>query len=183
MTRMPGSATDRLGPVYIRFLKAGWTIAAAAALVACAIPQSAGMALAQKHEHRHEIDQLEDDWRNAVLTSNTKAMDVLLADDYIGITVNGTIEDKQQTLARLRGSARHIASLTISERKVRFYEKTAVVTSLAEVQGTNAEGNDVSGSYRYTRVYVRDEQGKWKIVSFEASRIPEPRPRHKRNFH
>ncbi len=96
---------------------------------ACAIPQFAGMPLAQKHESRHEIDQLEDDWRNAVLSSDTKAMDALLADDYIGITAYGTIEDKDQTLARLRSSGRHITSLTISERKVRFYEKTAVVTS------------------------------------------------------
>jgi ketosteroid isomerase-like protein len=47
------------------------------------------------------------------------------------------------------------------------------VTSLAEVQGTTAEG-DISGSYRYTRVYVRDAQGEWKIVSFEASRIRDP---------
>jgi len=42
------------------------------------------------------------------------------------------------------------------------------------MQGTNAEGKDVGGSYRYTRVYIRDEQGRWKIVSFEASRIREP---------
>jgi ketosteroid isomerase-like protein len=179
---MLGSAIDRLSPVYIRFLKAGWTIATAAAFMACAIPQSAGMPLAQKHESRHEIDQLEDDWRNAVLHSDTKAMDALLADDYIGITANGTIEDKDQTLARLRSGVRQITSLTISERKVRFYEKTAVVTSLADVQGTNSEGNSMSGSYRYTRVYVRDEQGGWKIVSFEASRVREPGPRHKNNF-
>ena len=66
-------------------------------------------------------------------------MDALLADDYIGITANGTIEDKEQTLARLRSGGRHVTSLTISERKVRFYEKTAVVTSLADVQGTNPE--------------------------------------------
>jgi ketosteroid isomerase-like protein len=45
-----------------------------------------------------------------------------------------------------------------------------VVTSTAQVQGTTADG-DVSGSYRYTRVYVRDARGEWKIVSFEASRI------------
>jgi ketosteroid isomerase-like protein len=41
------------------------------------------------------------------------------------------------------------------------------------VSGSTADG-DISGSYRYTRVYVRDEQGVWKIVSFEASRIRDP---------
>jgi ketosteroid isomerase-like protein len=40
------------------------------------------------------------------------------------------------------------------------------------VKGTTSDG-DVSGSYRYTRVYVRDPQGSWKIVSFEVSRIRE----------
>ncbi len=173
LTRMPGTACKRLSPVYIRFQKAGWAIAAASALVMCAIPLFAGMPLAQIHESRHEIEQYEDDWRNAVLNSDTKAMDALLADDYIGITAYGTIEDKDQTLARLRTGGRRISSLTISERKVRFYEKTAVVTCLVDVKGTNTEGTEMSGSYRYTRVYIRNEQGKWKIVSFEASRIRE----------
>lgn len=183
MTRMPGSATDRLSPFYIRFLKAGWTIAAAAALLACAIPLSAAMPLAQKHESRHEIDQLEDAWRKAILSSDTKALNALLADDYIGISADGTIESKDQTLARLRSRVIHVKSLTIFERKVRFYEKTAVVTSLAEVEGTNGEGKDVSGSYRYSLVFIRNDQGDWKIVSFEASRIREPGPGHKKDFH
>jgi hypothetical protein len=41
------------------------------------------------------------------------------------------------------------------------------------VSGTST-GGDLSGSYRHTRVYVQDAQDKWKIVSFEASRIREP---------
>jgi hypothetical protein len=41
------------------------------------------------------------------------------------------------------------------------------------VEGTTTDG-DVSGSFRYTRVYVRDAQEQWKIVSFEASRIRPP---------
>jgi len=47
------------------------------------------------------------------------------------------------------------------------------VTSQAEVSGKNVMG-DFSGTFRYTRVYVRNAQGKWKVVSFEASRIREP---------
>jgi len=54
-----------------------------------------------------------------------------------------------------------------------------VVTSLANIQATTPDGK-VSGSYRYTRVYVRDAQGDWKIVSFEASRVREPGT-HKRS--
>jgi ketosteroid isomerase-like protein len=80
----------------------------------------------------------------------------------------------------LRSGRTHFTQLDISDRKVRFYGATALVTSLAQIQGTTSEG-DVSGSYRYTRVYVRNAQGAWKVVSFEVSRIREPgeRAEHK----
>ena len=133
-----------------------------------------GMPRGQRHESRHEIDQLEEAWRNAELKGDTAAMNSLLADDYMAITPNGTLQSKEQTLANLHSGATHFTAIEISDHKVRFYGATALVTSRAEVSGTNATGEEFSGSFRYTRVYVRDAQGKWKIVSFEASRIREP---------
>lgn len=97
-------------------------------------------------------------------------MDTLLADDYVAITANGMLQSKAQTLTSLRAGMVHFTALDLIDRKVRFYGATALVTSLAQVSGKNGE-SDISGNYRYTRVYVRDEQGKWKIVSFEVSRI------------
>jgi len=82
------------------------------------------------------------------------------------------MQSREEILANLRSGALHITSLEVSDRKVRFYGKTALVTSRADVIGAAARG-EITGSYRYTRVYVRDVQGKWKIVSFEASRIRE----------
>lgn len=132
-----------------------------------------GIPKAQKHEKRHEIDQLEDQWCQAVLKSNTTAMQNLLADDYLAITASGTLQTKEQALDNLRSGRTRFTRLEISDRKVRFYGTTALVTSVAEVQGVTGNG-ELAGSYRYTRVYVRDAQGAWKIVSFEASRIREP---------
>jgi ketosteroid isomerase-like protein len=133
----------------------------------------AQMPRAQRHESRHEIDHLEDAWRDAVLKQNIAAMDALLADDYMAITSSGTLQTKEEALANLRAGRVHFTALDISDRKVRFYGTTAVVTSVAQVQGTNADG-PVSGSYRYTRVYARNARGEWKVVNFEASKIREP---------
>lgn len=130
----------------------------------------AGQAKPKKHEARHEIFGLENAWREALLKSDTNAMGALLADDYMAITASGMLQTKQEVLANLRTRRVQITTLELSDRKVRFYGKTAVVTSIAEVKGSNAEG-DVSGRFRYTRVYVRDAQDKWKIVSFESSKI------------
>ncbi len=142
-------------------------------LLGClAVPHAlvAGMPHAQKHESRREIDQLEEAWRDAVLKSNANVLAGLLADDYMAITAGGTLQTKEQALASVRAGRVHFTSLEISDRKVRFYGSTALVTSLADVHGTTGEG-DISGSYRYTRVYVRNLQGEWKIVGFEVSRI------------
>lgn len=130
----------------------------------------AAMPRAEKHESRHEIDVLEEAWRNAILKSNATAMEGMLADDYMAITPSGTLQTKDQAVTNLRTGKLHITSLNIFDRKVRFYGTTALVTCIAQVQGTSGGGN-ITGSYRYTHVYARDAGGKWKIVSFEANLI------------
>jgi ketosteroid isomerase-like protein len=166
---MQGPTTNCLS-FYIRRMAVGLLLIFIVAQAAIATPFQSGIPRNQKHETRHEIDQLEDIWCNALLKSNVAAVDALLADDYMAITPSGTLQTRDQALANLRSGQTHFTAINISERKVRFYRTTALVTSLAEVQGT-AGGHDISGSYRYTRVYVRDDKGKWKVVSFEASKI------------
>ena len=138
--------------------------------------------MGQKHETRHDIDQLEDEWRDAFLNANTKVMDSLLAPDYMGITASGTLQSRDETLQGLSSGHLHFTLLDLSDRKVRFYGTTAVVTSLANIQATTPDGK-IAGNYRYTHVYVRDTQGNWQIVSFEASRVREPGPRKRNEFH
>ena len=144
-------------------------------LVAAAIPVSSWAEVkplprGQKHEYRHEIEQAEETWRTAILKSNSAALESLLSDDYTGITAKGAIQTKDQAVTSLRSGALQITSLNISDRKVRVYGDTAVVTSAAELTGGKKDA-EATGRYRYTRVYVRNASGQWKIVSFEASRI------------
>ncbi len=146
---------------------------AALALTPCAALQHNGMPRTQRHESHHEIFQLEEAWRVAVLKADIPALDALLADDYTAITSNGALQSKEQTLDNLRSGATHFSAIAISDRKVRFYGTTALVTCKAVMSGTHA-GLDISGSFRYTRVYVRNTQGQWKIVSFEVSQIRSP---------
>jgi ketosteroid isomerase-like protein len=142
-------------------------------LLACAAelaPQPAATPHVHKHEYRHEIDAMEEAWRTAMLKGNSTAMDALLAEDYTAITAQGAIQTKEQALSSLRSGTLQLTGLSISDRKVRVYGSTAVVTSVAELTGSR-NNKEVTGKYRYTRVYVRNSQGQWKIVSFEASRI------------
>jgi ketosteroid isomerase-like protein len=125
-----------------------------------------------RHEYKHEVEDAEEQWRTAMLGSNSDSLGKLLAEDYTGITSSGAIQTRDQAISSLRGGSFRLTALTVSDRKVRIYGGTAVVTSQAELTGSR-DAQSISGKYRYTRVYVRNGQGLWKIVSFEASRILE----------
>lgn len=178
VTIMPTATMSPGNPVR-RWMAYVLVLLAALAPVLSAEPPSGGMPRAEKHESRQEIFQLEEAWRSAVMKADTAAMDKLLSDDdYLGILPNGTLQTKEETLANMRAGATHFTSIVFSDRRVRFHGTTALVTSRADVTGTTAAGA-ISGSYRYTRVYVRDKQGAWKVVSFEATRISETGVRKK----
>jgi ketosteroid isomerase-like protein len=149
-------------------------------VMAASAASLSAMGRAEKHETRHQIESLEDAWRSAVLKGNVPAIDALLAEDYMAITPTGILQSKEQTLASVRGGSVHFNKIDFSDRKIRLYGTTALVTSRADVAGNGPEG-DISGSYRHTRVYVKDARGKWRIVSFEASRIREPGGGHRKS--
>jgi ketosteroid isomerase-like protein len=177
---MPGRAWTAVAPVLAAVL---WLSVMAEAKQQSPGSQQPGMPRGQKHESRHEIDQMEEDWRQAVLKGNSSQMAGLLAEDYLAITPSGTLQTRDQALANMREGVLRLTTLEISDRKVRFYGTTALVTSVAEVQGTTGDG-PINGSFRYTRVYVRNSAGAWKVVSFEASRIRQPgEPREYREPH
>jgi ketosteroid isomerase-like protein len=123
----------------------------------------------ENHAIQKEIEMLETQWRQAVISNDVNQMDHLLADDYLGISATGTVETKAQALAQRKAGTVKISQLNLTDLKVRIYGDTAVVTSRAELQGTNGQSN-IGGNYRYTRVYNR-RLGQWRIVSFEASRM------------
>ena len=135
-------------------------------------------AFAQLHEKKHDakrqVEALEEQWRVAQLHGDVLAMDKLLSDDYIGISMTGQVNTKVQQLDRMRNHRLVLVRLDLGEMQVKLVGLIAIVTSRAEVEGTN-EGTPVRGTFRYTRVYQRLPSGEWKITSFEATRVPEPR--------
>jgi ketosteroid isomerase-like protein len=134
--------------------------------------------LRMPHEHKHlereQIVALENQWRQAQLSNDVPAMDKLLSDDYLGINANGDVVTKNQQLDHMRNRQLVIEKLDISDLKIKLIGPIAIVTSLAEVEGT-LDATPLSGSFRYTRVYQRLAGGGWKITNFEVTHIPHSR--------
>ena len=119
---------------------------------------------------KREIEDLEQQWRTAQLSGDTALMDRLLSDDYVGIGMNGVVNTKTQQLDRFRRRAIALTRIDVSEVKVKMVGAVAIVTCLAQIEGT-ADGSSMSGMYRYTRVYQKLPSGIWKITNFEATRL------------
>ena len=128
-------------------------------------------------QYKHQVEQLEEAWRTAEINGDVDAMDKMLSDDYVGITMTGQVVTKTQQLERMRKRSLVLAKIDFQDVKVKLIGSTAIVTCLAEVEGTN-DGEPMHGKFRSTRVYSRTPAGTWKITNFEATRVgPPPPPR------
>lgn len=130
------------------------------------------------HEHKRDakkqVEALEEQWRTARLAGDVGTMDRMLSDDYIGISMTGQVSTKAQQLDRVREHRFVVTRLDLGDMQVKLVGAIAIVTSRAELAGIS-EGVPVERNYRYTRVYQRLPTGVWKITSFEATRVPQPR--------
>jgi ketosteroid isomerase-like protein len=114
-----------------------------------------------------EIVDLERQAKEASLHRDADFSERTLAEDYVAITPLGQVTTKQDNVrARKSGQLRYEA-MNITDMVVRVYGDTAVVTARADVRGHQL-GEDFSGPYRYTRIWVR-RSGHWQTVSYQAT--------------
>lgn len=123
----------------------------------------------KKHDVKHQVEMLEEQWRVAQLAADTATMEKMLSDDYLGISMTGEVDTKMQQLRRVADRRLMLTKIELNDMKVKLIGAIAIVTSQAKVEGTN-DGTSVRGTYRYTRIYRHLPSGQWKITSFEATR-------------
>lgn len=114
-----------------------------------------------------EIVDLEHQTKDASLHRDADFSVRTLAEDYVAITPLGTVATKQDVVSARHSGQLRYESINITDMVVRLYGDTAVVTARADVKGHQL-GEDFSGPYRYTRIWVR-RNGHWQTVSYQAT--------------
>jgi ketosteroid isomerase-like protein len=148
-------------------------LAIVAAILFAATAPARGQHPRRNDQFKHQVEQLEQAWRSAELSGDVDAMGKLLSDDFVGINMSGQVVTKMQLLDRMRRRRMVLTRLDLDDVHVKLIGGTAIVTSLANVEGTN-EGVAMHGTFRYTRVYLRVASGAWQITNYEATRVPLP---------
>lgn len=125
---------------------------------------------------REEVEKnllaLEHKWMEAVRTRDASTLGQVVADDFSFVSphaphVQGN-RDKYlgHALRELK-----LNSYELTEQTVRLYGRTAIVGGRLTQKATGASGEDLSGSYFVTDVWVRQD-GFWHVVSRHTSRAP-----------
>ena len=114
-----------------------------------------------------EIVEMERQAKEASIRRDADFSQRTLAEDYVAITPLGQVTTKQDTVSARKSRQLRYDTIDVSDMVVRVYGDTAVVTARADVKGHQL-GEDFSGPYRYTRVWVR-RTGHWQAVSYQAT--------------
>jgi ketosteroid isomerase-like protein len=116
-----------------------------------------------------EIKQLEEARNQAILRGDASALERMTADDYTFITLKGELRTKADIVKGFASGSFKYQSRSISDLNIRIYGEAAIVTGRSVQEGSE-NGKDYSGSYRFTRVYVK-QNGAWKTVALQTTLI------------
>lgn len=114
-----------------------------------------------------EIVDMERQAKEASLRRDPEFSQRTLTDDYVAITPLGQVTTKQDSVSARKSGQLRYDNINVTDMVVRVYGDTAIVTARADVRG-HQMGEDFSGPYRYTRVWVR-KNGHWQTVSYQAT--------------
>lgn len=111
-----------------------------------------------------QLINLDKAWTFAELKGDKKAVGVFIADDYVGTTQRGEIENKSQYLASVMPNADMVKA---DDYKVTLHGNMAIMTHRAKVEGVR------NIQFRSTHIWMK-RGGKWQIVAHHGSRISPP---------
>ncbi|MEZ2353288.1 nuclear transport factor 2 family protein [Caballeronia sp. RCC_10] len=115
------------------------------------------------------VRELEEQLRQAMLSSDVKALDALLADDLSFVDATGKVWTKADDLNGHRYGMQRIDRLDVEEQSIRVYGAFAVTVTRVALSGTFA-GAPFAGSLRYTRTWG-ETAGGWRVAAAQCGLV------------
>jgi ketosteroid isomerase-like protein len=148
---------------------AATALAALVLMAGTALAQDSASAMASKtdmHAGSAMVEQnlkdMEQRWVKASLASDGDALAPLLADDFVNISSDGNVLNKNQTMERTKKSKWEVSEL--SDIQVNTHGDSAVVTGVWHGKGTDSDGKSVDARERWADTWVKKD-GKWQCVA------------------
>ena len=124
-----------------------------------------------KTDVEQALIKLDRDLLDAMLRKDGTLADRVEVANHVFINPGGGVEVRGQPA--VQGPV--IDSVDTSDAVVRVHGDTALLTGKAMVKGRFTNGPDITGPYRYLRVFVK-QQGDWRLVGTTVTPIKPPDP-------
>ena len=116
--------------------------------------------------------KLDRDLMDGMMKKDDSLMNRTATDDYIFVNPGGGLEIRSKTA----GPGPTFESVNTEQVNVHVKGDTAILTGLATIKAKLPNGADISGPYRYMRVFVK-QNGQWRLAAASATEIrPAPTP-------
>ena len=116
-----------------------------------------------------EIRQTDRRVAELIVSRDVPTLAPLVDDRYTHVSPLGQILSKAEIAGAIESGAISVSRYDTDDVNVRVYGDAAVLTGRATLKGTLG-GDDITGQYRYTRTYVRQDGG-WKVAATQLTRI------------
>jgi len=118
---------------------------------------------------------LEKAWNQALEEKNTKSLDMILADTFVSIDIDGSVSSKNEFLASIKSPDYHASQAVTEESDVKVYGDAAVVVGIFRVKGTE-KGKPYVHRERFVDTWIKSN-GKWQCVATTSTLITARHPR------
>ena len=140
--------------------------------VAVASAQEARQGAVQDAKAAEVVKKLELEWLESYVKRDTDFLERYVSDDYTSIDPHGTIVYKKGEIESVKSGDLAITEMKPNEMKVRTYGDAAVITGRSTIKA-KVSGQDASGEYRFTDVWVK-RGDRWQAVASQLTRIAKP---------
>jgi len=118
-----------------------------------------------------EIVALEAELRAAQLAADVAALDRLIADELLFAGPDGQLGTKAQDLDAHGSGVVRFRAHEPEELRVRRVGTAVAIASLRTRLSVEVGGQIVRGTYRYTRVWAREDGRTWRVAGGQVSEI------------
>lgn len=115
------------------------------------------------------IKQLEHDVGDALKAGDIDKLSQILADDWTGISYDGSKETKQSFLAGVKSGAEKVESFEFGPMDVKVMGSVAVVQG-SDIEKSTTKGKDTSGKWVWMDVFAKRD-GKWVAVRSQSAMV------------
>ncbi|HEX8906277.1 MAG TPA: nuclear transport factor 2 family protein [Longimicrobiaceae bacterium] len=119
-----------------------------------------------------EIVAMEAQIRAAQLAADVAALDRLIADELLFTGPDGRLGSKAEDLQAHGSGVVRFREHEPEELRIRRAGAGVAVTALRARLAVEVAGTLQRGTWRYTRVWAREEGGPWRVVAGHVSQVP-----------